>query len=366
MLHRLLSRIAQPTSFPLLTDWFGLLSFDLDTLVPLAPSDFLKRLKLRGDLDGSSRVKAERDSSMKPGSLAVSELASKIKENFARSAITYILDFARAVQADSRLTMGLVKGMASFDAHVLFSLPLDVASRCFGELFSSFRLKSWVQTGDLTLYRDEYLSFVDGLRITHPTYRGDPDSVPDLVDLLAPLTSLQTRRRLLHIFRLTCLCLTEVGPSLPVVSFGSVGTANENNNFVDVIQPVQSFLATVPNGVRICTTEEAIASFIALKDSGFELTLSSSYDPWERNDHFDCQKIYSMLMKLHSGITSSHLPGSSASFAVSLDAPLNPGKAKRVGFATKLKAVKAKEKSSASTSKGRRSRSSKSADEASS
>ena len=71
-----------------------------------------------------------------------------------------------------------------------------------------------------------------------------------------------------------------------------------------------------------------------------------------------------MLMKLHSGITSSHLPGSSASFAVSLDAPLNPGKAKRVGFAAKLKAAKTGDKSSASTSKGRRSKGSKSADEA--
>ena len=353
-LHRLLSRIASATSFPLATDWFALLTHDLDTLVFLPPSDFLKRLKLRGDLDACSRLKAERDTSQKSGSLAIIELAAKIKETFARESIVFILEFVRSAQSNCLMTTILAKGMASFDSHVLFSLSLDVASRCFGELFSCFRLKKWVQTGDLSLYRDEYLAFVDSLRITHPIYCSDPDSVPDVVNLLTPLASLQTRRRLLYIFQLASLCLTEEGPDFPVVSFGSVTSADNSSNYVDVIQPVQSFLATVPHGVAVCTSEDAISSFVTLQESGFALTLSSSYDPWERNDFFDRQKIYSGLIKIHSGdnlpLSSSVPRGPSASFAVALDSRLVPGRTKRVGF-SRVKGAATSSKPSAKRSK---------------
>ena len=86
---------------------------------------------------------------------------------------------------------------------------------------------------------------------------------------------MQPWRRLLCINQLACLRLTKFGPPLPVVTFGSIETADENSNYIDVIQPIQSFLATVPHGDTVCTAEEAISSLIALRDAGLELTLTS-------------------------------------------------------------------------------------------
>ena len=160
-LHRLASRTGQPTSIPIGADWFGMLTFDLDDLVPLSPPDFLKRLILRCDLDTACRVKTERDSSRKPGTPAVAELSSKAREQFWQECVDYILHLLRVLRKHTSLTSNIVKGMASFDSQVLFSSSSDLASRCFGELYSFFLLQKWVAVGDLTAYRDEYLDFIN-------------------------------------------------------------------------------------------------------------------------------------------------------------------------------------------------------------
>ena len=363
-IHRLASRIAQPASIPICTDWFGLLSFELDDLVPLSPSEFLKRLKLRGDLDAACRVKAERDTSSKPGSLAVAELSSKAKEQFGQECIDYILYLLRVLQKHTSLTSNIVKGMASFDPQVLFSTTSDLASRCFGEIYSCFLLQKWVAVGDLTSYRDEYLEFVDHLKVTQPLFREKPLSVPDVVAHLIPNASLRARSRLLYIFELSCLCLTEESVSLPSVSFSGVDTSDLNCPYSDAILPVQSFLSVVPHGVGVCTDEEVVSELLALKDSMLGLDFSSSYDPWEFVDYFGRKQIYSTLMAAHGcGMSSS---GESTSRDVSLTEsqfPQGSRRLKRIGFVPNASATN-KPSSSRKGSRRGRNTSSKSADEA--
>ena len=141
--------------------------------------------------------------------------------------------------------------MDSFDPQVLFSASSDLASRCFGEIYSCFLLQKWVAVGDLTSYLDEYLEFVDHLKVTQPVFRDKSLSVPDVVSHFTPNFLLRNRSSSLYIFELSCLCLTEESTSLPSVSFSGVDTSDLSCPYSDTILPVQSFLSVVPHGVGV-------------------------------------------------------------------------------------------------------------------
>ena len=76
------------------------------------PVDFLKRLKLRTDLDKASATKAERDSVQKPGSSVVTELTAKIKSDFALNARGKILHLLEAVRDHISVSSDIVQGMS--------------------------------------------------------------------------------------------------------------------------------------------------------------------------------------------------------------------------------------------------------------
>ena len=117
-LHKLLSRCAHPKSYPLSTSWFDLVTVDLGSLKLLPPADFLKKLKLRVDLDQACRIKAERDLAMKPGGSDFSEQVAKVKEEFALKARSYFVFLLRRIREHVSLTADIVRGLASFDTTV--------------------------------------------------------------------------------------------------------------------------------------------------------------------------------------------------------------------------------------------------------
>ena len=92
---------------------------------------------------------------MRPGMMALAELTSKVKEQFVKESMDYILHLAKSCQSNAQMTTKIVRGLASFDPRVLFSLKMETASRFLAELFYCFRLEKWLSAGDLTLYRDE-------------------------------------------------------------------------------------------------------------------------------------------------------------------------------------------------------------------
>ena len=318
-IHRLAARCAQPSTFPVCTDWFGLLDFDVDKMVMLSSSDFLKRLKLRTDLTAACRIKAERDLAQKAGTPAVNLHIEKLRGEFSVGACTFIVRMLRSVRQHVSLTSDIVQGMSSFDPHVLFTQTLDQVSRSFNELYNSFRLRYWVPDDQLSLYRDEYQAFVDHLRVIFPDYKKTPTAVLNVVELLSPLPALRERPHLLHLFELSCLCLTETGTALPAVKFGDVDTTDYRSNLVDLIHPVQSYLSRMPLSVASCTSDDAIVEFKELLEGMDSNDFKPPYDPWNRFDLFGRQKIYKTLDAAYKSL--GECPGNSATSVVSSTNP---------------------------------------------
>ena len=198
-IHRLVSRCASASSFPVVTDWFGLLSFDLGKLSLLPPVDFLKRLKLKTDLVAACRIKAEHDLSQKSGTAAVTIHIEKLKGEFAVSARSFILRVLQSAKEHASFTTNIVQGLSSFDPNVMFVFTVEQATRCFNEIYGSFRLRKWVPEGELSLYRDEYSTFLDHLRVSFPLYVKTPCGVLNVVELLSTLPALRDRPHLLYI-----------------------------------------------------------------------------------------------------------------------------------------------------------------------
>ena len=310
-IHRLASRCAHPTSFPVLSDWFGLLAFDANKLVLLPVNDFLKRLKLRTNLETACSTKAERDCVQKSGSPEVISATERIKGEFAFNARGFILSLLQAVQNHISFSSDITKGLASFDGQVLFCLAQEQASRCFADLYDSFRLRKWVPDDCLSLYRDEYLAFLDHLRVTHSDLRKDPSSLLDLVDFLSPNVALRSRPHLLYLFELACLCLTENSSPLEPVKFCGEDTSDYRCRYVEVLQPVQSYLSRVPDGVSTCTNDSALSDFTSLLQNPPDFS-SASYDPWGEFDLFGRKIIYKCLDSSYKAHVATPAAGSSS------------------------------------------------------
>ena len=105
---------------------------------------------------------------------------------------------------------------------------MEQALVCFRALYHSFQLRDWVQESDESEYREEYVEFPEHFRISCGQFR-TPELVPGVVDLLIPMPALRNRPRLLHLFRLSCLCLTECNSSLPTILFQGANSFDPNS-----------------------------------------------------------------------------------------------------------------------------------------
>ena len=63
---------------------------------------------------------------------------------FGQECFDYILYLLRVLQKNTGVTSIIVKGKATFDPQVLFSTSSNLASRCFGEMYSCFLLQKWI------------------------------------------------------------------------------------------------------------------------------------------------------------------------------------------------------------------------------
>ena len=205
---------------------------------------------------------------------------------FSNSARSYILFLCTSVQSQIFGITDLVKGLSSFDHEVLFTFPLEKASACFTALFQNFCLRRWFESTQEMACHDEYLSFVQHLRSSYPDRARTVGTVSNAVKFLSGLSALQTRPLLLRIFKLSCLCLTSESPELPEVKFGPISTGHARSRLTEVIQPVQSYVANVPDPAKSAITPDSLTKFTTLSSTlGVEI-LSKSYTPWSSVDFF--------------------------------------------------------------------------------
>ena len=91
------------------------------------------------------------------------------------------------------MTTNNVRVMASFDACVMCEMPLELATRCFSDLYRGFKLRSWVQVNNEQVCRDKYISVLTHLRDTRASLSSSPGAFHDVVDFLSILHALKER-----------------------------------------------------------------------------------------------------------------------------------------------------------------------------
>ena len=102
---------------------------------------------------------------------------------------------------------------------------------------------------------------------------------PDIVELRVANPDLQCRRLIHRLFRLSCLCLTSTSPSLPAFIIDPVAISSLQSCMVDVIHPVQSYVANVPGAAELCSGQESHAKYSALDATLGSRVLEAGYNP---------------------------------------------------------------------------------------
>ena len=313
---------------PKAEDWTALLKFEVSSLKPVSSRQFLKRIQLESKVTAGAKIKAEQEISERSGSREGLEKAvEKIVDNFALTARNYVTFLIESTLGHVSITADITRGLASFDPQVLFVLPTSYSYSLFTTLYRSFSSRGWVKDIDEQLCLDQYISFVEEIRSFYPDVVEAPDLIFDVVSFLATSAKLQSRPLLHYVFLLSGLCLTEAGPVLPVVKFGTVDSSKVTCGTADVIFPVQSYLSSVPDGGEFCSRGSSVDHFVESCATYGQLCSSDIYDVWSHVDFCGRQSILDKFLTAYrklspSGAKKSSSRKSSASSTVSVSKTL--------------------------------------------
>ena len=215
--------------------------------------------------------------------LSLEVIAANNRDEFGRSAREYVAYLLGATQKLTRFTSDIVRGLGSFDLEILLVDPVEQATYCYKQLFTSFRLRGVVDPGEEPVYTDEYFSFVDELRRLHLDMQQPKLLIADAIDFISI--------HLTRIFRLSCLCLDEPRFSFPPVKFGSVKTDDPTCIMFDVLASIQSYLGNVSRGLDALTPDASISRFLLLEQTFGHTAHDNTYSPWDSFDQFGRQQI---------------------------------------------------------------------------
>ena len=147
-----------------------------------------------------------------------------------------------------------------------------------------FRLRGIFQSDEETLQLEKYLSFLDELCRSHPDVQQPKLLIADAVNFITEQDALKTRRYLIRIFRLSCICLDEPRLSFPAVKYGSVNTDDPTSPMFDVVAPIQSYFGEVARGLDTVTSDDSIARLLTLEATFGTTGLSNTYISWDGLD----------------------------------------------------------------------------------
>ena len=189
---------------------------------------------------------------------------------------------------------------------------MDQASYIIKQLCSSFRLRGVVEPAEEPLYTDEYLSFVDGLRRLHADLQQPKLLIAVEIDFISRQDALKTRRHLVRIFRLCCLCLDEPRFSFPAIRFGSIKTDDQTCSMFDIVAPIQSFLGSVSRGLDALTSDSSVSRLLNWEHTFANTGLDSTCSPCDSLVHFGQQQVREGINSCHgiSTLAGTTKPGS--------------------------------------------------------
>ena len=320
-IRKLCSRCYQPGYVPKDGDWFALLDFTPNEEHLLQAVDVLEKMKLTSKVEAGCKLKAEQTLIGKHvEKSALLKQSDAYKAAFGVDTRNFLLHVLNQMLKISFETAEIVKGLACFDSEVLFHKSQDFAVGCFDKLYETFLLRKWVFKPNEQACREEYHDLLDHLRTYGSGSASGLSAIPDIVAFLSTMPLMQDRPHLLHIFKLSCLCLTEIEASPVEVLYSEVDTSDPRCCFTDVIRPSQSFLSNVPNAVACCVTEENLSRFLGLSINFSDSSFASTYDPWLYVDSFGRQKIYKSLVKTYNtpAVSQTGIASPTASLVSSL------------------------------------------------
>ena len=287
-LQKLARRCVRPSSLPSESDYHDILRISIPDSRALSVDDFVSRSKLTPRLDVCCKRKAEKErKDAKNSSLSLDQLVANNREEFSRQARAYVAHLFGAAAGLTRFTSDIVKGLGAFDLETLLIDTMEQAAYCFKNLFSSFRLRGVFKSEEESLYMEEYLSFIDEVRRSHPEIQQPKLLIADAIDFVSKQPALKSRVYLSRIFRLSCLCIDEPRYSFVPVRFGSTKTDDPTSMLFDVVAPIQSYLKNAVRGLDALTSDASIARFLELEMTFGNAGLSSTYCPWDGINHFD-------------------------------------------------------------------------------
>ena len=285
-----------PSALPEEDELASILDLDVMKAPALSVTVFLNRLKFGTKLDHACTLRAELEQHDQKGEkTTIAELKDKAKEDFGRLARSYTTHLFKETLGHFNFTTNIAQGLGSFDLEIMLKSPLTLATRCYNNLFTTFRLRNYFSLHQESQAQEEYVSFIDEMRLKFAEFDQPTLLVPDTIDFLMEQTTLATRPLLLQSFKLACLCLDESFRPLPPVKFSSINTEDPTSKLVDVILPVQSFFKHVVSSIESATSDASISEFLELESSFGRSALSDTYNPWIGLDNFGKTTILSKL-----------------------------------------------------------------------
>ena len=243
----------------------------------------------------------------------------------------------------------LLVGLACFDYSVLFTLPRGQAVDCYARLFQSFCVCGWLAKELKNMHMDDYLEFIDDLRLVYLGELHIGPKIEDTVTFLSLSPELSRREYTSYIFKLCCLCLGHVVPELPSVSLGSPNQIGAGVDLADVIEPLQSYLLSGSLEQNIFASAECISSCVEILAEFGDQALQPSYVPWASVDfhcrasfHADLTKAYKDFRIAANIETDADVTLSTGSQGKHLPQRKRPAQEPRIDLSKISKAVAAK------------------------
>ena len=115
--------------------------------------------------------------------------------------------------------------------------------------------------------------------------------------------TIRNRSHLLHVFHLSCLCLTSVSPDLPEIVYGSVNSSKATCPLSEAFFPSQSYLSVVSGSAAICSSPSAIASFLTFEEQFGDAGFPDPFDPWTSVDCFGRWELFQKFQRAYNGIS---------------------------------------------------------------
>ena len=117
-----------------------------------------------------------------------------------------------------RLKADIVRRVDIFDPNFLLGMPMEQATFCSTSISQSFNLSGRLEGSPEVAFRDEYLEFIDHFRQIPAALKDSLDGLTYMIDVLSSMLEVRGQPHLFRLFRLSCLCLTEGIPFLPLLS----------------------------------------------------------------------------------------------------------------------------------------------------